>query len=152
MPQLDLMTFFSQFFWFSLSFFMFYFFFLHYIIPIIVINLKLRKKILISLAQDANQKKENVFGIANTYDNILNKTLSFFRIYLYKVLNSYNLWLLSNLSRTNLEYFTKANIRFFKILVERNFSLTILYKRLKTSKNPTYWSKIWSKCKKISKL
>ena len=44
MPQLDIMTFFSQFFWFSFGFFIFYTLILHYILPLIFISLNFRKK------------------------------------------------------------------------------------------------------------
>ena len=79
MPQLDLMTFFTQFFWFSLGFSFFYISLLHYIMPSISVNLKLRKKKLDLLAIDINKKKESASNLLTTYDNILLSTLNFSR-------------------------------------------------------------------------
>ncbi len=58
MPQLDLMTFFTQFFWFSIGFSFFYIFLLHFVMPTIALNLKFRKKRLDILANDINKKKK----------------------------------------------------------------------------------------------
>ena len=53
MPQLDLMTFFTQFFWFSLGFSFFYILLLHFVMPVIALNLKFRKRRLDILANDS---------------------------------------------------------------------------------------------------
>ena len=70
MPQLDLMTFFTQFFWFSIGFSFFYIFLLHYVMPVIALNLKFRRKRLDILANDINKKKESVSDIFS--DQIIN--------------------------------------------------------------------------------
>ena len=59
MPQLDLMTFFTQFFWFSLGFSFFYVFLLHSIMPSIALNLKLRKKKRINLKPEGTSQEKD---------------------------------------------------------------------------------------------
>ena len=101
MPQLDLMTFFTQFFWFSLGFSFFYVFLLHSIMPSIALNLKLRKKKLEFLANDINKKKESASNLLTTYDNILFKTLNISRIHILKISNYGNTLISNNLLKIN---------------------------------------------------
>lgn len=151
MPQLDTMTFFTQFFWFSLSFIFFYLFLLHFVIPLITINLKYRKKILKFLAADINKKKENSFDAFNTYDSILFKTFNSFRIYMSKILIFVNSWVVTNLSRVIINFFVLANNKFLKTIVEKSLSLSVLNYKLRTSSNMSNWSLIWNKSKILIK-
>lgn len=121
MPQLDLMSFFTQFFWFSLSFIFFYISLLHFILPILVLNLKFRKKMLSFLVFTMNKKKEGVSNSLALYDSILQKVFSILRFYVSKAFNFRCLWISSNLRRINLDLFRSANILFLKTLSEINF-------------------------------
>jgi len=149
MPQLDVMTFFTQFFWFSLNFVFFYLLLLHFIIPLITINLKYREKILQSLAIDINKKKENASDAFNIYDNILLKTFSFFRVYISKILLFADSWIVTNLSKISVESFALANSEFLKIIVEKSLCLYILNNKLKTPSNAVNWSSLWNKSRVI---
>jgi len=145
MPQLDLMTFFTQFFWFSLGFSFFYIFLLHFIMPSISLNLKLRKKKLELLANDINKKKESASDLLTTYDNILSKTLNFSRNYLLKITNYGNTWVSSSISNINSSNFVNANNDYIKIIGEKNFNLVVLESVLKSSSKDNNWTKLWKK-------
>jgi len=143
MPQLDLMTFFTQFFWFSLGFSFFYIFLLHYIMPSISLNLKLRKKKLELLANDINKKKESASDLLTTYDNILSKTLNFSRNYLLKVTNYGNVWVSNSITSINSNNFVNANNDYIKIIGEKNFNFVVLESVLKSSSKDNNWTKLW---------
>ena len=143
MPQHDLMTFFTQFFWFSLGFSFFYISLLHYIMPSISVNLKLRKKKLDLLAIDINKKKESASNLLTTYDNILLSTLNFSRNYLLKFTNYGSNWISNSANDVNLNDFVNANNTYVKIIGEKNFNLIVLESTLKSSIKDSYWTKLW---------
>ncbi len=145
MPQLDLMTFFTQFFWFSLGFSFFYIFLLHYIMPSISLNLKLRKKKLELLANDINKKKESASDLLTTYDSILSKTLNFSRNYLLKITNYGNTWVSNSIINVNSSNFVNANNDYIKIIGEKNFNFVVLESVLKSSTKDNNWTKLWKK-------
>lgn len=145
MPQLDLMTFFTQFFWFSLGFSFFYIFLLHFIMPSISLNLKLRRKKLELLANDINKKKESASDLLTTYDNILSKTLNFSRNYLLKITNHGNVWVSSSIANVNSSNFVNANNDYIKIIGEKNFNFVVLESVLKSSVKDSNWTKLWKK-------
>jgi hypothetical protein len=145
MPQLDLMTFFTQFFWFSLGFSFFYIFLLHYIMPSISLNLKLRKKKLELLANDINKKKESASDLLTTYDSILSKTLNFSRNYLLKITNYGNTWVSNSITNVNSSNFVNANNDYIKIIGEKNFNFVVLESVLKSSTKDNNWTKLWKK-------
>jgi len=144
MPQLDLMTFFTQFFWFSLGFSFFYIFLLHYIMPSISLNLKLRKKKLELLANDINKKKESASDLLTTYDSILSKTLNFSRNYLLKITNYGNTWVSNSITNVNSSNFVNANNDYIKIIGEKNFNFVVLESVLKSSTKDNNWTKLSS--------
>ncbi len=132
MPQLDLMAFFTQFFWFSVFFSFFYIFFLHFIMSSISLNLKFRKKRLNILAEDINKKKEGSFSLLSSYDDILSKTLNFSRLHVGKIITMGNLWLSQtsfNINRTN---FSDPNSMYLKILGIKSLNSVILESNFKT--------------------
>jgi hypothetical protein len=131
MPQLDAMTFFTQFFWFSLSFTFFYLFLLHYVLPYITLNLKFRKEMLKFMEIDMNKKKESSLNISSSYENILHKALTFFCIFIDKLSFFINSWIVSSIVKVELDFFFKANDRFLKIVIEKDFSFFILNNKLK---------------------
>jgi len=145
MPQLDLMSFFSQFFWFSIGFSFFYIFLLHYIIPSIVLTLKLRKKKLESLATDINKKKEGASSLLTTYDTVLSKALSSSRILLTKINDHGNSWVTSTVIKINSVDFAQPNENYIKSIGEKDFSTILLDVGLKNNVKDSYWSKLWKK-------
>ena len=126
MPQLDLMTFFSQFFWFSLSFSFFYLFLLYYILPTISLNVKFRKRLLNLFAKDINFKKNSISNLFLVYDSNIFKVLNFSRLYIVKILFFSDSWLQVILAKLNLNYFSYANVRYIKMISEKDFSFFVL--------------------------
>ena len=144
MPQLDLMTFFTQFFWFSLGFSFFYVFLLHSIMPSIALNLKLRKKKLEFLANDINKKKESASNLLTTYDNILFKTLSISRSHILKISNYGNTWIPNNLLKMNSTNLIESNNNYIKTIGEKSLNFTVFESILKLSTKDRNWTKLWS--------
>ena len=116
MPQLDLMTFFSQFFWFSLSFSFFYLFLLYYILPTISLNVKFRKRLLNLFAKDINFKKNSISNLLLVYDSTILKVLNFSRLYIVKILFFSDSWLQVILAKLKLNYFSYANVLYIKMI------------------------------------
>jgi hypothetical protein len=143
MPQLDLMTFFTQFFWFSIGFSFFYIFLLHYIMPAIALTLKFRKKKIELLAIDINNKKESASSLLTTYDTVLSKSLVFSRNFIIKVGNYGNSWLNSSMSDINLVNLAKVNQTYIRTVSEKDFSFLFLDIYFKNDSKDLYWSKIW---------
>jgi len=144
MPQLDLMTFFTQFFWFSLGFSFFYVFLLHSIMPSIALNLKLRKKKLEFLANDINKKKESASNLLTTYDSILFKTLSVSRSHILKTSSYGTVWISNNLSKINSTNLIESNNSYIKTIGEKSLNLTVFELILKSSSKDKNWTKLWS--------
>lgn len=71
MPQLDLMHFFSQFFWFSIVFVTLFFYINFKILPLLVTVLKYRSKKLISLSKKIGDSKKDVIELHSFYDNLV---------------------------------------------------------------------------------
>ena len=143
MPQLDLMTFFTQFFWFSIGFSFFYVFLLHFITPAISLNLKFRKKRLNILANDINKKKEGALSLLTTYDNVLLKVLNFSRLYVVKIVCFGNSWVQKSVLETNCSHFLQPNIRYIKHISIKSLNFVVLESNLKVSFNDKTWTKLW---------
>jgi hypothetical protein len=128
MPQLDTTTFFTQFFWFSLSFIFFYLFLLYYILPLVALNLKFRKELLMLYMNDIKDKSSpSIFSI---FDCILCKILYFLRLYVNELLKLSYLWIMSNLMQCNIDFFFKANSCLLKVVVRKNLNLIILIDKI----------------------
>lgn len=143
MPQLDLMTFFTQFFWFSLGFSFFYIFLLHFIMSTISLNLKFRKRRLDILANDINKKKEGVLSLLSTYDNILLKTLNFSRFFVMKAISFGSLWVSTAISKVSPVHFSHPNKFYIRNIGIKLLNLIILESNLKASINDKNWTRLW---------
>jgi hypothetical protein len=143
MPQLDLMTFFTQFFWFSLGFSLFYILLLHFVMPVIALNLKFRKRRLDILANDINKKKEGALSLLTTYDNILSKTLNFSRLYVIKTINYGNSWVQKTSFEINSVHFLQSNIFYIKSIGVKSLNFVVLESGLKASIGDKNWTKLW---------
>lgn len=130
MPQLDLMSFFTQFFWFSLAFPFFYIIMLHHILPSVVLSLKFRKKVLEHLVTNINIKKRSVLDILTIYDTVLQKAFRFFRLYINKVIVFCNVWIFSISLKVNNSCFILANSFLTRMIIEKTFCVTILNNKL----------------------
>lgn len=145
MPQLDVMTFFTQFFWFSLGFSFFYIMLLHFVIPSISLVLKYRRKKLEFLALDINQKKENVSSLLTTYDNIIYKAFNSSKNYFAKVITHSDSWMQKSIQDTNSKNdFAQANSSYLKAIGEKNFNFSVLNVSLKNSEKDSNWTKLWT--------
>nr|AGH24351.1 ATP synthase F0 subunit 8 [Reclinomonas americana ATCC 50283] len=71
MPQLDKVTFFSQYFWLLIFFLTFYFFVLKVVLPTVVTIFKLRKKKLEAMVNDIETLKKEESSILSNYDSVL---------------------------------------------------------------------------------
>ena len=143
MPQLDLMTFFTQFFWFSIGFSFFYIFLLHYVMPVIALNLKFRRKRLDILANDINKKKEGALNLLTTYDNVLLKALNFSRLYVTKTVNYGNSWVQKTSFEINSVHFLQSNIFYIKSIGVKSLNFVVLESGLKASIGDKNWTKLW---------
>nr|YP_009476680.1 ATP synthase F0 subunit 8 [Storeatula sp. CCMP1868]AVM81173.1 ATP synthase F0 subunit 8 [Storeatula sp. CCMP1868] len=125
MPQLDLMHFFSQFFWFSIMFIILFFYLNLTILPILVKNLKYRSKKLIVLSKKINDTKQDVVELCSFHDNLISNS---FKTINKKVLDSTSLSRTSLTKRLNVlssdlcydcnkSYFTFVNISTYKNFV-----------------------------------
>lgn len=85
MPQLDLIVYYPQFFWFSLGFSLFYLIVLYRIIPVIAFSLKFRKKKLLLINNLSNFKGLSSIKEFFLYYDIVSKILKNSRLYLIKV-------------------------------------------------------------------
>jgi hypothetical protein len=132
MPQLDLIMFYNQFFWFCLSFALFYILSLHFIIYPISFNLKFRKKRLELLSSEIAKKKNDVSDLLTLYDSSLLKTFSCSHSYILKLSMHANLWLHSNLKLIyKNKSFSKSSTSYIKAIGEKSFSLIIVESLLK---------------------
>ncbi len=71
MPQLDLMHFFSQFFWFSFIFVILFFYVNFNVLPLLVTTLKYRSKKLFLLSKEISDSKKDVIKLHSFYDSII---------------------------------------------------------------------------------
>jgi hypothetical protein len=125
MPQLDLMTFSTQFFWFSLCFSTFYIIILHFVLSPLALILKYRKKKLNILANTINKKKQGASLLLNTYDYVLLKTFNFSKLYLLKIINYAASWLAITIVNTNAFVFLVPNKIYISTITNKNLYLIL---------------------------
>jgi hypothetical protein len=112
MPQLDLISFFPQVFWCFICFFGFFFYFNFMVIPKIATILKFRKKKLIVLANEINEKKDGSSFLLIEYDNVLKNSFCETTQLLKNLLNFGNVWVGLSLYKFNTLEFRIINQRF----------------------------------------
>lgn len=126
MPQLDLMHFFTQFFWFSIGFTFLYAYLLHNVIPTIAKNLKFRQRKLELLANDINQGKDNVSNILGIYDDVMLRSFQLWKLNISSV-TKYGLnWFDSNIKKLNESNFQSANREYLKTVGELQYKNIIV--------------------------
>lgn len=129
MPQLDLMHFFSQFFWFSIFFTTLFFYINFNILPFLVKNLKYRSKKLILLSKKIGDSKKSVVSLRlfhdNTIFNVFNKTNK-------KISNSISFCIfLVDKKLSNLAINFHFNKNYFKFLAINGFKEFVFNKKIK---------------------
>lgn len=131
MPQLDLMIYFPQFFWFSLGFSVFYIIFLYKIIPTIGYSIKFRKKKLNQMNNYASIKDSNFIEIFSSYFNVLNKILHISYVYLNKINLDVNVCVNSTFKEINYIVFEYCHKISLEKLMKIFLQIDIKLKRLK---------------------
>ena len=120
MPQLDKVTFFSQYFWLVIFFLSFYFFVLKVVLPTIVTIIKVRKKKLEAMASEVADLKKEESTILSNYDAVLIESFNSSREMFNHVVTSSNVWL-ENSSRTiNKTAFLNINSQYLSTINDIN--------------------------------
>ena len=126
MPQLDLMHFFSQFFWFSVGFTFLYAYLLHNTIPVIATNLKFRQKKLEILATDINKGKDNVSALLGVYDNLIFSSFQLWKSNITLISKQGDAWVVTNVQALNNSRFRLVNKEYLRAVSEQNFKSIVL--------------------------
>jgi len=121
MPQLDLMHFFTQFFWFSIGFTFLYAYLLHNVVPTIAKNLKFRQKKLELLAKDINKGKDGVSNLLGVYDNLILRSFQLWKLNISNLTEHGNDWLSTNIKNLNSSNFSGANKEYLKTIGEQHY-------------------------------
>jgi hypothetical protein len=123
MPQLDLVTFFPQFFWCFVCFFFLFFFFSYSIIPKIAITLKFRKKKLTLLANEINKKKDSSSRLLKEYDQVFCLSFQEATQMFDKLLQLSHLWSQSSIKQFNTTQFLSINKRLLQGSFEKDYMI-----------------------------
>jgi Plant ATP synthase F0 len=126
MPQLDLMHFFSQFFWFSVGFTFLYAYLLHNTIPVIATNLKFRQKKLEILATDINKGKDNVSALLGVYDDLIFTSFQLWKSNITLISKQGDAWVVTNVQALNNSRFRLVNKEYLRAVGEQNFKSIVL--------------------------
>ncbi|YP_001874765.1 ATP synthase F0 subunit 8 (mitochondrion) [Hemiselmis andersenii] len=122
MPQLDLITFFPQFFWCFICFFGFFLYFSYYIIPQIATILKFRQKKLIALANEINQKKDGSSHLLIEYDKIVHESFQEIKDHLDTLVTVKSSWVSFNLEKLNTTTLGVVTQRLLKNSFEKEYN------------------------------
>nr|YP_007890644.1 ATP synthase F0 subunit 8 [Jakoba bahamiensis]AGH24138.1 ATP synthase F0 subunit 8 [Jakoba bahamiensis] len=109
MPQLDKVTYLSQFFWLVFFFFSFYLILLKTMLPKIVTILKIRKKKIDSIFSEIHSYKKEESNILSNYDSLLKVSFSKSKSSIDTAATEGNNWVNSNLDTLNKKSFSNAN-------------------------------------------
>ena len=121
MPQLDLMHFFTQFFWFSIGFTFLYAYLLHNVIPTIAKNLKFRQKKLEVLANDLNKGKDGASDLLGVYDDLILRSFQLWKLNISNITTHGSNWFNSNIQNLNNSNFSAANKEYLKTIGEQHY-------------------------------
>ena len=121
MPQLDLMHFFTQFFWFSIGFTFLYAYLLHNVVPAIAKNLKFRQKKLELLANDINKGKDGVSNLLGVYDNLILRSFQLWKTNISNIMEHGNGWMNTNIQNLNESNFSSANKEYLQAIGEQSY-------------------------------
>ena len=121
MRQLDLMHFFTQFFWFPIGITFLYAYLLHNVVPAIAKNLKFRQKKLELLANDINKGKDGVSDLLGVYDNLIFRSFQLWKSNISNLTEHGNNWFSTNVKNLNNSNFNAANKEYLKTVGEQNY-------------------------------
>ena len=120
MPQLDKVTFFSQYLWLVLFFLGFYFFVLKIVLPTIVTIFKVRKKKLEAIAIEIESLKKEESTILSTYDSVLIDSFNSSREIFNNVVSVSNTWIDDSARKINKTALLEANERYLNTINDIN--------------------------------
>ena len=126
MPQLDLMHFFTQFFWFSIGFTFLYAHLLHNVVPTIAQNLKFRQKKLELLANDINQGKDGVSNLLGVHDNLVFRSFQLWKLNISNVAQHGSGWVRTNVQNLNNSNFSVANAEYLRTVGEQHYRNSVV--------------------------
>jgi hypothetical protein len=119
MPQLDLITFFPQFFWCFLCFICFFLYISFYVIPNMVSILKFRQFKLIFLVQEINKKKNVSTNLLVEHNKIVSGSLKEIKKLLNKLIQTSNFWVVSKIFKINTTTLLIVNARILKSVITK---------------------------------
>nr|QIQ59675.1 Atp8 [Trebouxia sp. A1-2] len=122
MPQLDKITFLSQFFWLSFFYLGFYFLILKYFLPKMSRVLKFRKRRMNTSQEGVTNVAKESGKVGNSYHTLLSTTLTTCKSAFNKNLKEAGDWLLKNVSEGNKTKLKDTNTNFISSLGERSIS------------------------------
>jgi hypothetical protein len=126
MPQLDKVTFFSQFFWLCTFYLGFYYIILKHFLPKISRILALRKKKM-SFSQDGvNSLQQENNQVRNNFENILSKALTTSRTVFHDFFSHTTGWLNTSLTNVNKIHYQTVNKSYIQSLGETSLSQNVL--------------------------
>ena len=126
MPQLDKVTFLSQFFWLCLFYLGFYYVVLKYFLPKISRILTLRKKKMNLSQYGSNSLQQENQQVRQNLDNILSRGLSLSKNVFNDFLSRTNNWLDQSLTGINKTHYKTVNNSYIQSLGETSLSQNIL--------------------------
>lgn len=125
MPQLDKVTFLSQFFWLCFFFLGFYFILLKYFLPKMSRILKLRKKKVFSSQEGINFLQQENQKIKFNFENTLTKGFRISRESFNNNFSQTNSWIQEKIKSTNYTYLKQLNQNFINSIGETSLSENI---------------------------
>ena len=122
MPQLDKITFFSQFFWLSFFYLFFYFFIYKYFLPKMSRALKFRKRRMNNSQQGVTSMAEESYKVGNSYQALLSTGLTTCKTVFSQNFKTAEEWLNNTVSTANQTKLKKTNTAYIFSLGERCIS------------------------------
>nr|BDN85849.1 ATP synthase F0 subunit 8 [Microheliella maris]BDN85886.1 ATP synthase F0 subunit 8 [Microheliella maris] len=121
MPQLDKVTFLSQFIWLTITFLGLYLILIKVLLPNISQILKLRKKKLEEANSLINTLKDEEKKISEQYDSQIAKSIEFSSVILTKGVNDSNTWFIKSIDEMNRKILYPINENFIKTIAQTSW-------------------------------
>lgn len=131
MPQLDLMHFFSQFFWFSIIFVILFFYINFNILPALVTTLKYRSKKLVLLSKKIGDSKKDVIELRLFHDNAISGAFKATNQKISNSMISCNESIDKSLQTLSNDIYYSCNRNYFSFLVMNSYKDFVFNKKVK---------------------
>lgn len=116
MPQLDHVSYFSQFFWVSILFLSFYVILVRSLLPRVATVLKLRKKLTMNGSSEASGQKFT--SVANSYENVLSESIKETNALLSNVSRNSSEWVKSTIEKIASQNLGESNSRYLESIAD----------------------------------